>query len=167
MKLYYFFTKTRTLLIILSLVASIGCYAQQESKMLEKNPQSIYTFNPSYNDDLHTAVSLKKKLGFLSFEFFQVYLPDLDFNSVGGLFGGFGGNRRSVFEFKGMKKKPEIYKLDDLVRYQNNKLAREINYRNDPSQWNLHRKENRIQPYFLKKDKEHLDGKTQKSLKKL
>ncbi len=159
--------KTKTLLFLISLGGSIASYAQHESNILQKIPQSVYTFNPSYNDDLHSAVSLKKKLGFLSFEFFQVYLPDLDFNSVGGFFGGFGGNRRSVFEFKGMKKKPEIYKLDDLVRYQNNKLAREINYRNDPSQWNLHRKENRIQPYFLQKDTQHLDSKTNKSLKKL
>jgi hypothetical protein len=52
-----------------------------------------------------------------------------------------------------MRKKPTIYKLDDLARYQNNKLAREINYKNDPSQWNLHRIENRFQPYFLKKGK--------------
>ena len=66
-----------------------------------------------------------------------------------------------------MKKKPEVYKLDDLVRYQNNKLAREINYKNDPSQWNLHRKENRIQPYFLEKDKQNLDVKAVNSLKKL
>ena len=115
--------KTRTLLFIVSIGCSISYYAQQEGKMLQKTPQSIYTFNPSYNDDLHSAVSLKKKLGFLSFEFFRIYLPDLDFNSVGGFFGGFGGNRRSVFEFKGMKKKPEIYKLDDLVRYQNNRVG--------------------------------------------
>jgi len=162
--------KTRTLLFIISIGYSISYYAQQEGNMLQKTPQSIYTFNPSYNDDLHSAVSLKKKLGFLSFEFFQIYLPDLDFNSVGGVFGGFGGfggNRRSVFEFKGMKKKPEIYKLDDLVRYQNNRLAREINYRNDPSQWNLHRKKNRIQPYFLQKEKKNLDAKTVNSIKKL
>ena len=159
--------KTRTLLFIVSLGCSISCYAQQEKKMLQKTSQSIYTFNPSYNNDLYSAVSLKKKLGFLSFEFFRIYLPDLDFNSVGGVFGGFGGNRRSVFEFKGMKKKPEVYKLDDLVRYQNNKLAREINYKNDPSQWNLHRKENRIQPYFLEKDKQNLDVKAVNSLKKL
>lgn len=158
--------KKRTFLFIVFLVCSISYYAQQQSKMLQKTSQSIYTFNPSYNNDLHSAVSLKKKLGFLSFEFFRIYLPDLDFNSV-GVFGGFGGNRRSVFEFKGMKKKPDIYKLDDLVRYQNNKLAREINYKNDPSQWNLHRKENRIQPYFLEKDKQNLDVKTVNSLKKL
>ena len=61
--------------------------------MLEKNPQSIYTFNPSYNDDLHTAVSLKKKLGFLSFEFFQVFVEFFlnCFEFFKGFFWVFGG----------------------------------------------------------------------------
>jgi hypothetical protein len=146
--------KKRILFFIISFVCSISLYAQQNKQILQNTSQSIYTFNTSYNDDLHSAVSLKKKLGFLSFEFFQIYMPDLDFNSMVS-FGSFGGNRRSIFEFKNMKKKPDIYKMDDLVRYQNNKLAREINYKNDPSQWNLHRKENRIQPYFLQKDQQN------------
>jgi hypothetical protein len=142
--------KKQTLLFIISLACSISFYAQQKNTMLLKTSQSIYTLSSSYNDQLNSAVALKKKLGFLSFKFFRIYLPDLDFNSLGG----FGGNRRSVFEFKNMKKKPDTYKLDDLARYQNNRLAREINYKNDPSQWNLHRTKNRIQPYFLEKDKQ-------------
>jgi len=141
--------KKLNFLFIIFFVFTVSSLAQQKTATYLKTPESIYTFR-FYDKDLNNYAALKKRLGFPSFEFVLTLLPSSDLNTFGNLF---GPSRRSVFEFKDMKKKPTIYKLDDLARYQNNRLAREINYKNDPSQWNLHRIENRIQPYFLKKEK--------------
>jgi len=141
--------KKQQLLFIASLFCALSFYAQQKEITAKNAPASIYTSN-NFKANLNSATALNKRLGFLSFKFIKIALPDLDFNSFGG---NFGLDSRSIFEFKDMKRKPDTFKRDDLKRYQNNKLARKINYKNDPSQWGLHRIENRIQPYFLQKDK--------------
>jgi hypothetical protein len=141
--------KKLNLLFIVSTMFTVSLLAQQKTATNLKTSKSIYTFRV-YDKDLNNYAALKKRLIFSSLELISTILPSSDFKINGSLF---GPSRRSVFEFKYMREKPTIYKLDDLARYQNNKLAREINYKNDPSQWNLHRIENRIQPYFLKKEK--------------
>ncbi|MGK0325393.1 MAG: hypothetical protein ACJA2M_001228 [Polaribacter sp.] len=141
--------KKLNLLFIVSTIFTVSLLAQQKTATNLKTSKSIYTFHV-YDKDLNNDAALKKRLIFSSLELISTILPSSEFKINGSLF---GPSRRSVFEFKYMKKKPTIYKLDDLARYQNNRLAREINYKNDPSQWNLHRIENRIQPYFLKKGK--------------
>ncbi|PKV65908.1 hypothetical protein ATE90_2361 [Polaribacter sp. Hel1_33_96] len=141
--------QTKYFYLLIILLFSITMSAQQKTEMNVNTSQSIYTLNFD-NKDLNTYDALKKRLGFSAFKFFVTILPSAEF-PMSQSFSVPSVHR--IFEFKGMKKKPTIYKLDDLKRYQNNRLAREINYKNDPSQWNLHRIENRIQPYFLKKQK--------------
>jgi hypothetical protein len=141
--------KNKILVFVISILFSASLCAQKKELVVRKAPKSVYTFN-TFKIDKNSYAAINKRLGFTAFKFIRIYFPDLDFNSFES---AFNLNTRSVFEFKNMKEKPIIYKLDDLARYQNNKLAREINYKNDPSQWNLHRIENRIQPYFLKKEK--------------
>ncbi len=138
--------KKITLLFIISFLFPVSFLAQQKTEINLNTSQSIYTFS-FYNEGLNNYAALKKRLNFSSLELVLTILPSLEFNTNGSLF---APSSRSIFEFKDMRKKPTIYKLDDITRYQNNRLAREINYNNDPSQWNLHRIENRIQPYFLK-----------------
>lgn len=127
--------KKRTILYIL-FVSYVGSFhAQQQASVEKKAPKSIYTFS-SYTEDRNSFSSLNKRLGLGSFEMQWTYRLDSDLNPM-------------PVEFKNMSKKPIIFQLDDYQRYQNNKFIREISYKNDPTRWNLHCIQNRIQPELL------------------
>ncbi len=129
----------KTLLFLpVMLLISVSFFAQKRAIIKQKAPVSIYTFN-SLEKDVNSISSLNKRLNLTSFNFVIVDADDID-------------NNIASMSFKDIGTKPSEYIYDDYKRYQNNNFLKGFLTKNDPTRWNLHCIENRIQPYFLNKE---------------
>jgi hypothetical protein len=117
-------------------IFSSSFQAQEIKKSTKKAPQSIYTYG-SFNTDTTNFFSLNERLNLASYNFVIVSQIDIDLN-------------RASLNLKDIGKKASKFIYDDYTRYQNNNLLKGFLLENDPTRWNLHCIENRIQPYFLK-----------------
>ncbi|TXD47878.1 hypothetical protein [Polaribacter sp. IC073] len=127
--------KKRLLSLTISLFLSISLYAQKTNTPQQKAPVSIYTFN-SLDKDVNSISSLNKRLKLTSYKFVIVKADDI-------------ATKVASINFSAIGKKPSASIYDDYRKHQNNNLLKGFLYKNDPTRWNLHRIENRIQPYFL------------------
>ena len=130
--------KKRLLSLTISLLLSISLCAQKTNTPQQKVPVSIYTFN-SLDKDVNSISSLNKRLKLTSYKFIIVKADDI-------------ATKVTSINFSAIGKKPSAYIYDDYKKYQNNNLLKGFLLKNDPTRWNLHRIENRIQPYFLNKE---------------
>ncbi|AUC86187.1 hypothetical protein CW731_13265 [Polaribacter sp. ALD11] len=127
--------KRRTLFLMIVLLVSISFHAQKTELPQQKVPVSIYTFN-SLDKDVNSISSLNKRLNLTTYKFVTIAANDIE-------------NNIASINFSDVGKKPSAYIYDDYKKYQNNNLLKGFLLKNDPTRWNLHRIENRIQPYFL------------------
>ena len=130
--------KKEILFLPVALFISLLSFAQKTEKTDNKAPISIYTFN-SLEKDVNSFTSIRNRLNLISFKFVIIDANDIDTNTVS-------------LDFKNIGTTPTLFIYDDYNRYQNNNLLKGFLYKNDPTRWNLHCIENRIQPYFLNKE---------------
>lgn len=121
-----------------ALLISLSFFAQKTEKTNNKAPSSIYTFN-SIEEDVNSLTSIRKRLNLIPFKFVIIDKDDIDANTVS-------------LDFKNIGITPTSFIYDDYNRYQNNSLLKGFLYKNDPTRWNLHCIENRVQPYFLNQE---------------
>lgn len=115
----------------------VSFYAQRIETTPQRMPNSIYTFS-ALKKDVNSISSINKRLKLTYFEFVIISIDDIENNMV-------SLNSRNI------GKTPSAFIYDDYKRYQNNNLLKGFLIKNDPTRWNLHCIENRIQPYFLNK----------------
>jgi hypothetical protein len=106
--------------------------AQEIIKIAHKAPLSIYTFS-TLKKDTHSISLINQRL---NIQPFCSIIPD-DHNVDQKLY---------PLNFKEIGDQKPAYVYDDYEKYQDKTYLKEFLFTNDPTRWNLHRKENRIQP---------------------
>ncbi|QOD60226.1 hypothetical protein H9I45_12870 [Polaribacter haliotis] len=128
--------KKRNLFLFSALFISISLFAQKTDLTKKEKPLSIYTFE--LEKDVNSFSALNKKLDLEGLEFVTVDAFDIENNIM-------------VINSKFIGKKPSVFIYDDYNKYQNENFLKGFLLKNDPTRWNLHLIQNRIQPYFLNK----------------
>ncbi|WP_299063678.1 hypothetical protein [uncultured Polaribacter sp.] len=129
--------KAEIFLIAVFMLISNLIFSQDKYIKVTKAPTSIYTIN-SFSNNPNSFSKLNSRLNLKSFEFVTLNVEDIENNVM-------------AIDFLNIDKKPSEFIYDDYNNYQNNYLLKGFRYKNDPTRWNLHCIENRIQPYFLNK----------------
>ncbi len=129
--------KAEIFLITVFMLISNLIFSQDKYIKVTKTPTSIYTIN-SFSNNPNSFSKLNSRLNLKSFEFVTLNVEDIENNVM-------------AIDFLNIDKKPSEFIYDDYNNYQNNYLLKGFRYKNDPTRWNLHCIENRIQPYFLNK----------------
>ena len=133
--LTFYIMRKESLFLIVALLMTVTFYGQNNKIIQKKAPISIYTFNLMEND-INSTSALNERLKLTNYKFVTVDLEDIETNTAS-------------LDFKYLDRKPSNFIYDDYKKYQDNNLLKGFLLKNDPTRWNLHRIENRIQPSLL------------------
>ena len=133
--LTFYIMRKESIFLIVALLMTVTFYGQNKKIIQKKAPISIYTFNLMEND-INSTSALNERLKLTNYKFVTVDLEDIETNTAS-------------LDFKYLDRKPSNFIYDDYKKYQDNNLLKGFLLKNDPTRWNLHRIENRIQPSLL------------------